>query len=47
LIQEDLEKSGVIPFYEDEHGFNPGRLLEVFLQRLHPENGFFFQRPAP
>jgi hypothetical protein len=47
LTQEDLEKSGVIPFYEDEHGFNPGRLLEVFLLGLHPENVFLFQRPAP
>jgi hypothetical protein len=44
--KENLEKSGIIPFYQDEQGFNPGRLLEVFLKRLHPENAFLFQRPV-
>jgi hypothetical protein len=44
--KENLEKSGIIPFYQDEQGFNPGRLLEVFFKRLHPENAFLFQRPV-
>jgi hypothetical protein len=45
--QEDLEKSGIVPFYIDDHGFNPGRLLEIYMASLHPENPYLFQRQSP
>ena len=42
---EDLELCGVIPFLNDEFGFNPGRFFELYLNLLNPENDFLFQRP--
>ena len=40
-----LSNSGVIPFCANEFGFNPGALLETYLEALHPEYEFMFQRP--
>ena len=42
---EDLTNSGLIPFCANEFGFNPGALLETYLEVLHPEYEFMFQRP--
>lgn len=41
---ENLENSGIIPFGEDEHGFNPGRLMELYLETLNYNNEHLFQR---
>ena len=46
-FQEDLKNSGLIPFYEDpDYGYNPGRLFELYLERLNPHNDRLFQRPC-
>ena len=34
----EIEFCGVIPFHSDKHGFNPGKLMDFYLSRLHPEN---------
>ena len=40
----DIEFCGVIPFHSDSHGFNPGKLMDFYLSRLHPENRSLFQK---
>ena len=45
-LQEDIRDSGVIPFFTDEMDYNPGRILEIYLERLHPGNGNMFQTPC-
>ena len=42
---EDLTFGGIIPFEENDFGLNPGVYLEKYLERLHPECDFLFQRP--
>ena len=39
----EIEFCGVVPFHTDEHGFNPGKLMEFYLSRLHPENRVVIQ----
>ena len=45
LDGENLEDCGIIPCVSNNGGFNPGRILEIYLEFLHPENPFLFQRP--
>lgn len=42
---EDLEKSGIIPFCNDEHGYNPGEFLENYLELTNPQQERLFQKP--
>lgn len=44
---EDLQNAGIIPFFEDgeTHGYNPGRLMEFYLETLHENCNRLFQRP--
>ena len=37
---EDLTNSGLIPFCANEFGFNPGALLETYLEVLNPAYEF-------
>ena len=30
----------MIPFHTDEHGFDPGRIMDWYLAKLHPENRY-------
>ena len=47
MIQENVKKSGVIPFeHEVETNYNPGLLLEMYLNTLNPANDRLFQRPT-
>ena len=39
----DVEFCGMIPFHTDEHGFDPGRIMDWYLAKLHPENRSLFQ----
>ena len=41
-----LEFCGIIPFHSDQYGFNPGRLMDFYQSRLHPDNEYLFQKPA-
>ena len=43
--QNVAEEGGIIPFQENEHGFNPGLFLETYFGKLHPENKWLFGRP--
>ena len=43
----DLKKTGIIPFHTDQFGFNPGKLMDNYLAKLHPENGALFQKTRP
>ena len=45
-FQEDLRDAGVIPCYEDEDGFNPFALMDMYLNACHPENPRLFQQPV-
>ena len=38
-----MKDAGYIPFFEDDLGYNPGRLLEVYISHLHPTNERLFQ----
>ena len=42
---ETLENSGLIPFCDNEQGYNPGKLISLYMKYLHPDNPFLFQRP--
>ena len=44
ILQEDITCSGLIPFNADDYGFDPGRLLELYMDKLHPENEHLFQK---
>ena len=41
---ENLAKSGVIPFATDQHGFNPGRFFELYLQVTNQSSDRLFQK---
>ena len=41
---EDLANSGIILFDTDEFGYNPGEIMEIYLNMLHPEQMALFQR---
>ena len=41
---EDLSNTGIILFETDEFGYNPGELMEFYLNKLHPKNPALFQR---
>ena len=41
----DVEFCGMIPFHTDEHGFDPGRIMDWYLAKLHPENRHGYNRP--
>ena len=41
---EDIENSGVILFTTDQYGYNPGELMEYYLNKLHPVKESLFQR---
>ena len=42
-----IMQAGIIPFHTDQYGFNPGKLIEIYLSRLHPANERLLQRPMP
>lgn len=42
---ENLDSSGIIPCVENEFGFNPGKMLGLYMQFLNPDNPYLFQRP--
>ena len=41
---EDISNSGIILFDTDEYGYNPGELMEIYLNMLNPEQTALFQR---
>lgn len=44
FLQENVADAGIIPFYEDEYGYNPGLILDLYLAVTCDENPRFFQR---
>ena len=42
---ENLKKSGVITFFTDENGFNPGKFLQLYLETTNAKCDRLFQRP--
>ena len=43
-MQENLSEAGIIPFYEDEFGYNPGAMLELYLAVTNDDCPRLFQR---
>lgn len=42
---ENLKQAGIIHFSQSAHGFNPGKTYEFYLNSLHEDNVYLFQRP--
>ena len=42
---ENFDNSGIIPCNENEFGFNPGHIFDIYLGLLHPDCESLFQRP--
>ena len=42
---EDVSSAGIIPFHADQFGYNPGRLIEIYMSSLNERNENLFQRP--